>query len=57
MKQSFELEFEFMEKWGRFAKPEYLQIFLYTYMLYRKNNSVVYDIKGILPVNMTDGRL
>ena len=24
---------------------------------YRKNNSVVYDIKGILPVNMTDGRL
>lgn len=40
MKQSFELEFEFMEKWGRFAKPEYLQIFLYTYMLYRKNNSV-----------------
>lgn len=35
MQGKFEIEFDFMEKWGRFAKAEYLQTYLY--ILYRWN--------------------
>ncbi len=38
MKSSFEIQFEFMEKWGRFAKAEYLQIYLFVLYIWKKDN-------------------
>lgn len=37
MPDGFEIKFDFMEKWGRIAKPEYLQIYIYLYMRYKKD--------------------
>lgn len=40
MKSSFEIQFEFMEKWGRFAKAEYLQVYLFVLYIWEKDNSI-----------------
>ncbi len=44
MNNSFEIKFDFMEKWGRFAKGEYLQIYLYILYVWEKD-------KKILPIS------
>ncbi|MBO4941569.1 MAG: DnaD domain protein [Clostridia bacterium] len=41
MKKSFEIEFAFVEKWGRLAKGEYLRIYLYALSNYKKNGTVL----------------
>jgi len=41
MATAFEIEFEFMEKLGRFAKPEYLQIYLYSLCHWKKESVVL----------------
>lgn len=41
MATAFEIEFEFMEKLGRFAKPEYLQIYLYSLCHWKKEGVVL----------------
>ncbi len=41
MATSFEISFEFMEKLGRFAKPEYLQIYLYSLCHWKKDGEVL----------------
>ena len=46
MKSSFEIQFEFMEKWGRFAKAEYLQIYLFVLYIWKKDNCIL-DISEI----------
>ena len=33
MSDTFKIKFDFMEKWGRFAKAEYLQIYLFRQLL------------------------
>ncbi len=40
MKDSFEVKFEFMENWGRFAKGEYLQIYLYILYTWERDKKV-----------------
>lgn len=40
MKNSFEVKFEFMENWGRFAKAEYLQIYLYILYIWEKDKKI-----------------
>ncbi len=40
MPQGFEIEFEFMEKWGRFAKAEYLQVYLYILYIWNKDQKI-----------------
>ncbi|MBE7031543.1 MAG: DnaD domain protein [Ruminococcaceae bacterium] len=40
MSEVFEIRFDFVEKWGRFAKPEYLQIYLYILSQYKKTGKM-----------------
>lgn len=40
MSQKFEIEFEFMEKWGRFARAEYLQVYLYILYIWNKDENL-----------------
>ncbi|MBR5156119.1 MAG: DnaD domain protein [Clostridia bacterium] len=41
MINSFEVKFEFMEKWGRFAKGEYLQIYLYILYIWERDKKIL----------------
>lgn len=41
MSDGFELKFDFVEKWGRFAKPEYLQIYIYILSCFKKDGSIL----------------
>ena len=41
MSKGFEIEFKFMERWGRFAKAEYLQIYLYILYIWEKDKTVL----------------
>ncbi len=41
MNDSFKIEFDFMEKWGRFAKGEYLQIYLYILYIWEKDKKLL----------------
>ncbi len=41
MSGGFELKFEFVEKWGRIARPEYLQIYIYILACYKKDGSIL----------------
>lgn len=41
MSEGFELRFDFVEKWGRFAKPEYLQIYLYILSRFKKSGKLM----------------
>ncbi|MBQ2890641.1 MAG: DnaD domain protein [Clostridia bacterium] len=40
MAEKFELGFDFVEKWGRFAKPEYFRIYVYILAMYKKDKTV-----------------
>lgn len=53
MKSSFEIQFEFMEKWGRFAKAEYLQIYLFMLYIWTKDGCIL-DITEIAKKLDTD---
>ncbi len=39
MAKGFEIDFDFVEKWGRFAKPEYFRIYIYILSKYKKDNT------------------
>ncbi len=41
MGKGFELEFSFVEKWGRLARAEYLQIYIYALSCFKKNGKVL----------------
>lgn len=41
MSKGFELEFSFVEKWGRLAKAEYLQIYIYALSNFKKSGKVM----------------
>ena len=41
MSEKFEIKFEFMEKWGRFAKAEYLQVYLYILYIWEKDKKLL----------------
>lgn len=41
MSEGFEIKFDFVEKWGRIAKPEYLQIYIYLLSCYKKDGSIL----------------
>ncbi len=41
MTDGFEIKFDFAEKWVRFAKPEYLQIYIYILSRYKKDGEVL----------------
>lgn len=41
MANGFELRFDFVENWGRFAKAEYLQVFIYTLSHFKKNKKML----------------
>ncbi len=41
MGKGFELEFSFVEKWGRIARAEYLQIYIYALSCFKKNGRVL----------------
>ncbi|MBE7012421.1 MAG: DnaD domain protein [Ruminococcaceae bacterium] len=49
MADGFQLSFEFVEKWGRFAKPEYLKIYIYILSKYKKDKTV-YSISELSEV-------
>lgn len=38
MSDGFEIKYDFVEKWGRLAKPEHFRIYIYILMEYKKNN-------------------
>ncbi len=40
MADGFSLSFDFVEKWGRFAKPEYFRIYVYILSKYEKDKTV-----------------
>lgn len=40
MAGKFEIKFDFMEKWGRFARAEYLQVYLYILYIWTKDKKV-----------------
>ncbi len=40
MNNSFEIKFDFMENWGRFAKGEYLQVYLYILYIWEKDKKI-----------------
>lgn len=39
MSDGFEIKYDFVEKWGRLAKPEHFRIYIYILMEYNKNNT------------------
>ncbi len=41
MSKGFELEFSFVEKWGRLAKAEYLQVYIYALSNFKKTGKVM----------------
>ncbi len=41
MSEGFEIKFSFIEKWGRFAKAEYLQIYLYILSHFKKTGKML----------------
>ena len=41
MGKGFELEFSFVEKWGRLARPEYLQVYIYILSNFKKNGKIL----------------
>lgn len=41
MGKGFELEFSFVEKWGRLASAEYFQIYIYALSCFKKNGKVL----------------
>lgn len=41
MSKGFELEFSFVEKWGRLARAEYLQIYIYALSNFKKSGKVM----------------
>ena len=41
MEKGFELEFSFVEKWGRLARAEYFQIYIYALSCFKKNGKVL----------------
>lgn len=56
MSDGFELKFDFVEKWGRIARPEYLQIYIYILACYKKDGSILSnkDIAAKLHVSTDD---
>ena len=38
MSDGFEIKYDFVEKWGRLAKPEHFRIYIYIFMYYRKEH-------------------
>lgn len=40
MNDGFEIKYDFVEKWGRFAKPEYLQVYLYILCCSKRDGSI-----------------
>lgn len=53
MAGGFELDFDFVEKWGRFAKPEYFRIYIYILSKYKKDKTTytVGELAEILDIN------
>lgn len=41
MSEKFEIKFEFMENWGRFARAEYLQVYLYILYIWKKTEKLL----------------
>lgn len=41
MADGFELKYEFIERWGRIAKPEQLQIYLYMLMRFKRDKEIL----------------
>ncbi len=41
MSSGFEIKFDFVEKWGRIARPEYLQVYIYILSCYKKNGNIL----------------
>ncbi|MBQ9757100.1 MAG: DnaD domain protein [Clostridia bacterium] len=41
MKKGFEIEFSFVEKWGRLAKAEYLRVYIYALSNFKKSGVVM----------------
>ncbi len=41
MGKGFELEFSFVEKWGRLARAEYLQVYIYALSCFKKSGKVM----------------
>ena len=41
MSRKLEIEFDFIEKWGRFAKAEYLQVYLYIMYIWKKDERLL----------------
>lgn len=56
MGKGFELEFSFVEKWGRLASGEYLKIYIYALSCFKKNGKVlsVDDISKKLHISRDD---
>jgi len=54
MTNGFELKFAFVEKWGRLAKAEYLQIYIYALSNFKKSGTVmsVSDISKKLHISL-----
>ncbi len=49
MEKGFLIDFDFVEKWGRFAKPEYFRIYIYILSRYKKDNTVL-DIPSLAEI-------
>ncbi len=58
MEKGFELDFDFVEKWGRFAKPEYFRIYVYILSKYKKDNTTytMPELAEILDIKETKVR-
>lgn len=41
MSDGFEIKFDFVEKWVRFARPEYLQVYIYILSCYKRDGSIL----------------
>jgi len=41
MSDGFVLKYDFIERWGRISKPEHLQIYIYLFMRYKKDNTYI----------------
>lgn len=54
MADGFQLSFDFVEKWGRFSKPEYLKIYIYILSKYKKDKTTYtpQELSEILDVKL-----
>ncbi len=53
MKDSIKISYDFIDKYVRFTKPEYIQVYLYIEYIYEKDGAVPSAVAGAKALDIT----